>query len=149
MKNIALLALPLALVACAPAQTQAVVPPVTYVAAQDAVFNTVLQVIATDPGVPNYKHAYNLGGENMERIPSGGWDIVSADKTGGFIRATAQSTLVFLDGSDSGRRETHSISASITSSGANTVVTVSPSERAGYLRTAIFAKLDATYPRAK
>ena len=148
MKNPALLLLPaLALAACAPAQTQAATPPQSYQASQDQVFNTVLGVIATDGGVPEYSHAFNLAGENMRRIATGPWTIKASDRAGGFIQAEAQSTLVTTFGTDSGQRESHTISAAISGNGDRTQVVVNASERAGYLRDKIFAKLNATYPK--
>lgn len=149
-KLAALPILSLALLACAPAATtQPVTPPVVYAASQDAVFAAVINEIVTDPGVPAYRRPFNPAGENMERIPTGPWQIVSSDKAGGFIRAQGSSTLVTTYGGDSGQREYHTLSATITGTADRTQVVITASTRGTYLRDKIFVKLNSMFALAK
>lgn len=142
----------LTLVACTPATTRAVDPALIYLGSQEDIYSIVLNAIASDPGVPRYKHDFDFFGENMERIPTGPWTITSSDRAGGFISAAAQSTLVYVIGEgDSGERESHTITAAISgATGINqTQVVLNPSDRAVYLREKIVTRLDEQFERAQ
>lgn len=148
MKNTLLfVTLALGLAACAPATTQKGAAPNLYEATPEQVYNDVLAVIASDPGVPEYGRPFNPFGENMKRIPTGPWIIKNSDRAGGFITAEASSTLVTTFGSDSGQRETHSLSVVI--SGQNTPprtqIVIQGTERAAYMATKINAALASKY----
>ena len=151
MKKSALLMSVVALAAtsCAPAVTQEVTAPNVYAATPEQVYNEVLAVISTDPGVPAYSLPLNILGENMKRIPTGPWVITQSDRVGGFIRASAQSTRVTTFGSDSGERDNHYLSVVITGQNdpARSQVVVQGSERVGYMFDKINSALAAKYKK--
>lgn len=136
---IPLLLLTFALAACVPGVDGLEPnPQVVYDATKRDVFNQVLSVIATDPGIPAYG---NYGA-------SGGWLISNSDFGGGLItaRAVSRGGQEFLDDVPD---EVHAISVVLSQVTPQTTrLIVQGTPRAEPLIESLYRELDATFGQA-
>ena len=148
MKFNLLLGILIFLASCVPATEQLPIDPtpVVYQGIKEEVYASVLQIIADDPGVPNY----NPGGiDGYERGPSGPWVIVSSSPTTGVVSARAESSASGFLGSNA-EPDVHELEvrlSSVSIEPPQTEVSVEGTPQAQKLAGAIRAQLDERFGR--
>lgn len=158
MKHWLSLPLLLTLAACTPALNQsaskpgaaAAVAPIIqttlsttakYKATPLELFKAIVPVLTNDGGVPDYRLA-----DGLLRVGEV-WNVIECDPAKGAMCANAESKVLHPDSKDSGQRETHTLKTQMQSSGNTTAITITPSERAVYMRDKIILALDKAFLR--